>query len=254
MIMKRIIIVIFALTFTVSLQASVTPDSVLQRANYEYIEGNFEEAAALYQSMVDSGYNNTELHFNLGNAYFKQNKIPQAILNYERAHLLDASDEDIEFNLEYARTFTVDRIEAVPVFFLTKWYRSLRSMLTSNGWAWASIAFVAILLVTGLLFWFSYRPWVKRTTFSLGILFILCIVLTSVFSLQEKGRIIHRDKAIVFQSVVTVKSSPGASSKDIFIIHAGTKVSITKAIGEWVEVRIDDGNKGWIPSESVELI
>lgn len=254
MTMKRIILAIFTLMFTFGLQASVAPDSVLQKANYEYIEGNFEEAATLYQTMVDSGYSNPELYFNLGNAYFKQNQIPQAILNYERAYLLNSSDEDIEFNLEYARTFTIDRIEAVPVFFLTKWYRSLRSMLTSNGWAWVSIAFVALLLITGLTFRFSYRPWVKRTTFSLGILFALCVVLTSTFSVQEKNRFIQRDKAIVFQSVVTVKSSPGASSKDIFIIHGGTKVSITKTIGEWVEIRTDDGNKGWIPSETIELI
>ena len=254
MTMKRIILAIFTLMFTFCLQASVAPDSVLQKANYEYIEGNFEEAATLYQTLVDSGYNNPELYFNLGNAYFKQNQIPQAILNYERAYLLNSSDEDIEFNLEYARTFTVDRIEPLPVFFLLKWYRSVRQILSSNGWAWCSLFWIAVTLSFVLIFWFALKSSTKRLSFSLGIISLVFAVVSIVFSAQEKENETIRDKAIIFQSVVTVKSSPGETGKEIFILHSGTKVQITKALGKWVEVRIADGNKGWIPSESIELI
>jgi len=252
--MRNILAIFVILAISLSANANFSPDSTLQRANTEYTEGNFEQAAELYKLLVDSGYTSAELYYNLGNAYFKQGQIPHAILSYERAFLLNPSDEDIEFNLEYARTFTVDRIEVLPQFFLTKWYQSVRGLLGSNGWAWVSVGFVALLLVTALFFWFSYKPWVKRVAFILGLFFVLCLSLSIIFSLQEKSRMELRNKAIVFESVVTVKSSPGASSKDIFILHAGTKVQITKAIGEWVEIRIADGNKGWINSSAIELI
>jgi len=252
--MRYLIVSIIILLGSSSLHAKFIPDSLLNVANNHYIEGKFDEAAELYQTLVDSGYHNAELYYNLGNSYFKLGKPAYAILNYERAHRLKPNDEDIEFNLEYARSFTVDRIEPLPVFFLVKWYRSVRGILSTNGWAWISLFWFAVALTLGLVFWFSFRPWTKRLSFTFGIMSILFAVFSVIFSVQEKERVMLRDEAIIFQPVVTVKSSPGEAGKEIFIIHSGTKVQITKAIGQWVEIRIADGNKGWIPSETLELI
>lgn len=252
--MRYLIISIIILLGSTGLSARIVPDSLLNVANNHYIEGKFDEAAELYQTLVDSGYYNAELYYNLGNSYFKLGKNAYAILNFERAHRLKPNNEDIEFNLEYARSFTVDRIEPLPVFFLVKWYRSVRGILSSNGWAWISLFWLTVTLTFGLVFWFSFRPWVKRLSFTFGIMSILFVVSSIVFSIQEKERVMLRDEAIIFQPVVTVKSSPGDAGKEIFILHSGTKVQITKAIGQWVEIRIADGNKGWIPSETLELI
>jgi tetratricopeptide (TPR) repeat protein len=252
--MKLIVIILAIQLFSNSLFASFSPDSLLTKANQSYIESNFDKAAELYQTLVDSGYHNAELYYNLGNSYFKLNRIPYALLNYERAFILKPNDEDIEFNLEYARTFTVDRIEPLPQFFLIKWYRGARGTFSSNGWALISILFLAGTLSLILLFWYSYRAWRKRLTFALALLTFSLTVFSLIFSAQEKERVSIRNMAIIFHPVVTVKSSPGDSGKDIFILHSGTKVQITKAIGQWVEIRIADGNKGWIQSESIELI
>lgn len=245
---------VFALCSFVLVRANVLPDSLLQKANLEYTNGNFNEAIVLYQSLVDSGFVHENLYFNLGNSYFKQNLLPNAILYYERAYLLNPTDEDIKFNLEYAQSLTIDRIEALPVFFLKRWKASVASVFTSNGWAWISIALLAVLLGTALLFWFAHTVWVKRLTFLLGLLLTLFVILAVIFSVQEKKRVINKGSAIVFQSVVTVKSSPGHASKDIFILHAGTKVNIEKTLGDWVEIRIEDGNKGWLQKETIEII
>ncbi len=252
--MSRVVFTIVLVLVWFGVRADFSPDSLLHKANLKYIEGNFDKAAELYQTLVDSGYHNAELYYNLGNAYFKLNKIPYAILNYERAYLLNPHDEDIEFNLEYAKTFTVDRIESLPVFFLTKWYRSARSILTSNGWAWFSFVLFTSTLVLFLSFWFSLRVWLKRLSFVASILAFILFIGSLVFSIHEKHRVTLRNQAIIFQTVVVVKSSPGDTGKDLFILHSGTKVQITKAIGQWVEIRIADGNKGWVQSQAVELI
>jgi tetratricopeptide (TPR) repeat protein len=252
--MKHNFLIIIFIVTSLNISAHSQPDSVLNMANKQYIEGNFDKAAELYQTLVDSGFYNAELFYNLGNAYFKLNRIPYAILNYERAFKLNPTDEDILFNLEFARTFAVDRIEPLPVFFLTKWYRSIRGILSTNGWAWNSIIFFAFTLALVLLFWFSLRGWVKRLSFAWAILTLSVAIMSIVFSAQEKQMAMLRNQAIIFQPVVSVKSSPGINGKDLFIIHSGTKVEISKALGEWVEIRIADGNKGWVLSEAVELI
>ncbi len=252
--MRYRLIIIILLFGNLGLSANMVPDSLLTKANKLYMDANFEQAAELYQTLVDSGYHNAELYYNLGNSYFKIEKPAYAILNYERAYRLKPNDEDIKFNLEYARTYTVDRIEPLPVFFLLKWYRGIRGVLTSNGWAWVSLFWIAATLAIALVFWFSFNPRTKRVAFSTGLLTIIFAVFSILFSIQEKERATLRNQAIIFQPVVTVKSSPGESANELFIIHSGTKVEITKAIGEWVEIRIADGNKGWIPSETLELI
>lgn len=252
--MKRLVLLVFILILGLGVKANAEVDSLLHQANDRYIEGHFEEASLLYQSLVDSGYVNAKLYYNLGNAYFKNNQIPNAILYYERAYLLNPTDEDIEFNLEYARTFTVDRFETLPQFFLKSWHNSVKSWCTSNGWAWISLLLLLLLLAGVLIFWFSSTPSIKRTFFAVGIILMGLTVLTATFSIQEKNRALAHDKAIVFQSVVTVKSSPGSSGKELFILHAGTKVSVLQAVGEWIEIRIEDGNKGWIKAEALEII
>jgi tetratricopeptide (TPR) repeat protein len=252
--MKLRIIIISFLIICLGINLNASPDSLLTKANSYYIDGNFDKAAELYQTLVDSGYQNAELYYNLGNAYFKINRIPYTILNYERAHRLKPNDEDILFNLEFARTFAVDRIEALPVFFLTKWYRTARAILTSNGWAWTSLIFLTLTLTCTLFFWFSTKGWVKRLNFACGVFTLLLTIMSMVFSAQEKHKENLRNQAIIFQQAVSVRSSPGDTGKDIFILHSGTKVEITKALGQWVEIRIADGNKGWVPSETLELI
>jgi SH3-like domain-containing protein len=60
--------------------------------------------------------------------------------------------------------------------------------------------------------------------------------------------------AIIFTSQISVKSSPDNSGTDLFVIHEGTKVSVEDEVGEWLEIKLSDGNKGWIPANSLEII
>ncbi len=237
-----------------SLVSKSNPDSIFVKANEQYSNSKFEEAAQLYQMLIDSGFQNVDLYYNLGNTYFKLGQIPQAILNYERASLLRPGDEDIEFNLEMAKTFTVDRLDPLPEFVIISWYRSFRGIFSSNSWAIISVVLFSITLVFGLFFWFSRTKAVKRLSFSIALITLFLTFATLVFSNQEKKSLSQRNKAIIFEPVVAVKSSPDDSGKDIFILHAGSKVTITKTLGEWVEIRIADGNKGWVQCVAVELI
>jgi SH3-like domain-containing protein len=52
-----------------------------------------------------------------------------------------------------------------------------------------------------------------------------------------------------------VKSTPAQNGTDLFILHEGTKVTITdSSMKDWKEIRIADGKEGWIESNQVEEI
>jgi tetratricopeptide (TPR) repeat protein len=80
-------------------------------AHQLYESGQYAKAAEAYQQLVDQGYSDAALFYNLGNAYFKQGDIGRAILNYRRAERLHPRDPDTRANLELARSLAVDQIE-----------------------------------------------------------------------------------------------------------------------------------------------
>ncbi len=84
---------------------------------------------------------------------------------------------------------------------------------------------------------------------------MLIVSLASLsLSLRNKSIVFNGTKAIIFSPLVNGKSSPDNSGTDLFLLHEGTKVTVEDEVGEWFEVRLSDGNKGWIPSNSLEII
>jgi len=229
-------------------------DSLITSAKDNYTNGKYDEAIKNYESILGQGYESDQIYFNLGNAYFKIKNIPSSILYYEKASLLNPNDEDINFNLELAKTFSVDKIEPLPEFFFYALLNKIRSMFSSNGWAYLSVFFLIVMLVSVGFFLFTYQPLIKKISFAIGLLSIIIMFSSIVFSAQQKNLILKHYYGIVFQSVISVKSSPGESGKDLFILHAGTKVKITNSVGDWIEIKIADGSKGWVLSDTVQVI
>ena len=78
-------------------------------ADEAYRKGNFQQAIDDYRELLHRGVS-AELYYNLGNAYYRSDNLTQAILAYERASLLSPGDDDIRFNLQFARSKTIDKI------------------------------------------------------------------------------------------------------------------------------------------------
>ncbi|MDL2230632.1 hypothetical protein LJB87_02435 [Alistipes sp. OttesenSCG-928-L06] len=75
-----------------------------------------------------------------------------------------------------------------------------------------------------------------------------------VFASIERRKILNPDEAVIMITAAPVKSEPNPASKDIFVLHEGTKVRIAGELGDWREIVIADGNRGWIEMKSIELI
>jgi tetratricopeptide (TPR) repeat protein len=219
-----------------------------------FTSGDFNKALELWTDIYQTGYRSAELEYNIGNAYFKLNNIPGAILFYERAHLRRPADEDINYNLQIARTLVVDRFEEIPELFFVRWYNFLALILPTNSWARISITAFILCLTFLSVYFYSARYKLKVIGFWLAILLLVVSLGSFAFSVRNKTLVYDSKKAIVFSPVVNGKSSPDNSGTDLFVLHEGTKVSVEDEVGEWLEIRLSDGNKGWVPVNSLEII
>ena len=229
-------------------------ESTLKEAEEAYAKEDYTQAIELYESVLKSYGESATVYYNLGNAYYKAGKVAPAILNYERALLLNPGDSDTRFNLQVARQKTVDKIEPIGEFFLTRWIGTVEDVYSADGWAKWGVA--SFLLFIGCLVLFFFSKWIrlKKIGFFAGICFLLISLVANLFADSQQDKLLHRADAIVFASTVTVKSSPDASGTDLFILHEGTKVTIKSTLGEWSEIQLEDGNVGWMPSKEIQQI
>jgi tetratricopeptide (TPR) repeat protein len=230
------------------------PDALFSKAGELYKAGNYSEAIAVYDSLYAMHLESAELCFNLGNAWFKLQEVPKAILWYERAYRLAPSDGDIIYNLEMARSMVVDKLEIVPVFFLSDLLQRIQGQLNSNSWAWWGLILLICGLGLALVFLFSSGMAIRKTALTLSLILLVLSVFSFTTALNMKKKMESRSGAIIMTPSVTLKSSPDQNGNDLFILHEGTRVEIEDRLGEWLEIRISDGNKGWIESSALEVI
>jgi tetratricopeptide (TPR) repeat protein len=219
-----------------------------------FTSGSYKEALQVWTDIYNTGYRSAGLNFNIGNAYFKLNNIPQAILYYERAYLLDPADENINYNLQIARTFIVDRFQEIPELFFVRWYNFISLFLSTNSWAKISIVSFILSLLLLSLYIYSSRYRHKVIGFWFAVFFFLLSLSSFAFTVRNKTLVYDSHKAIITSPLVNGKSSPDNSGTDLFVLHEGTKVSIEDEVGEWFEIMLSDGNKGWVPVNSLSVI
>jgi tetratricopeptide (TPR) repeat protein len=249
--MLKIVILLFVLTAGLRAEEA---SLMFEQANQFYRSNDYQKAASLYEQVVKNGYESPYVFFNLGNAYFKLQNIPAAILNYERAHRLAPHDEDISYNLRLANLRIVDRIEPVPELFIIAWWKSCVNFLSSGGWAtvsiialWCIVAGIAILLMSRLLM-------LQRIALFTALLAFLIAIVGFIATYQRLR--IERDSqsAILFIASVSVKSAPDEQSTDLFVLHEGVKVEFLDSVGEWRKIRLLDGKVGWLHSSAAQVI
>ena len=223
-------------------------------ADSAYVRGQYQQAINDYEELLKQGAS-ADLYYNLGNAYYRTENIPEAVLNYERALLLSPGDRDIRFNLQIARSKTFDKIVPESEMFFVTWYRSLVSMMSVDGWARTALVALALTIILLLVYLFSEKIWLRKTGFFGGVALLVLFVVANIFAWQQKQELLHRKGAIIFAPAVTVKSTPAANGTDLFILHEGTKVDITDgSMKDWKEIRIADGKEGWIESKHIRVI
>ena len=235
------------ITLLVSI-SSFASDQLFEKANKAYNNSDYTSAITLYDSILTIGLESSELYYNLGNCHYKEQDWANAIWHYEKSLKLEKNDKTIQ-NLELANLKIIDRIEEIPQLFYIKWWSSFISMFNTFSWQLISILIIWLALLTKILSQFTN---IKKDHF-LSIFYSLAIisVLTTYSSYQSK---ITKKEAIIFTSSIVVNSAPTSNSTNLFSLHSGSKIEILDTIGEWINIKITNGNSGWIKKSDCKVL
>ena len=223
-------------------------------ADTEYQKGNYQQAIRDYEEILKNG-ESAEIYFNLGNAYYRTDNITKAVLNYERARLLSPGDDDINFNLQFARSKTIDKITPQSEMFFVTWYKSLVNFTSVDNWAKTGILSIVMALLLVLLYLFGPQLMLRKIGFFGGLAFFVIFLLSNLFAFQQKQALDNRTGAIIISPSVNIKKTPAKNSADQFVLHEGTRVDIIdKGMTDWRCIRVGDGREGWIETKTIEEI
>ncbi len=243
--MKKIIIIL-PLLFCLQ---SFAQDSLFTQANREYAKENYSAAISLYDSIISKGLESSELLYNLGNCYYRTQDWANAIWHYEKALKINPNNEDALHNLKLTKLRIIDQIETAPQLFYKKWWESAIRLFTTK--TWQILALVSIWL--SLLFWLLKRFTSFKKKYFLAFFYTLALILLCIAysSYQENY---NKTEAIIFSSSVSVNSAPTNNSTNLLSIHPGTKVAIIDKIEDWINIKITNGNSGWIKESDCKIL
>ena len=246
------VVIAFLLTYSFIPQTSHAVTKA--QADSAYQQEQYQQAAQIYEQLLKRG-ESADLYYNLGNAYYRMEDITHAVLAYERALLLSPGDADVRFNLQMARSKTIDKIVPESEMFFVTWYRSLVRLMSVDAWARTAIVALLSAMLLILVYLFAQRIWLRKVGFFGGVLFFVVFLAANIFGFQLQQSLLHRTGAIIIRSAVPVKSTPSQNGTDLFILHEGTRVNIIDdTMKGWREIRVADGKSGWVEVKEIEVI
>ncbi|MDD6553026.1 MAG: BatD family protein [Prevotellaceae bacterium] len=250
----KMILIFFLTTMTLGL-FSLNASAVTKRqADAEYLQGNYQQAILDYKYLLSEGVS-ADLYYNLGNAYYRSDNLTQAILAYERASLLDPGNSDIRFNLEFARSKTIDKITPENELFFVTAYKALVSMQSVDGWAETAIVAIILSLLLVLVYLFAPQLSLRKAGFYGAVVTLLLFLVSNLFAWQQKHELEARTGAIITAPSVQVQKTPAKNGDDSFVLHEGTRVDIEDdSMASWYQVKTADGREGWVERKSLEII
>lgn len=216
-----------------------------------YKSGEYPKAISKFEELASNGISNAKLFYNLGNAYLKNKDIGHAILCYERALKLDSDEPDLLFNLSYARSLTKDAEKNTgPSLYRILFFWKYR---LSHG------TIVLLALICNGLCWFLLllRIFFKTKRKSIGItaavvaIPALIFVFTALYNFYEMS---HNPRAVILPEKVSVRSGLSDRATELFVLHAGTVVTVQKIQGNFIRISFSKDKIGWIKKSLVGVI
>ena len=221
-----------------------------------YKAGDFTSAAEAWQNCVDNGFQDGDLFYNLGNAYFREKRLGLAILNYEKALRIDPTNEDYGYNLKFAQSLTKDKVEVSEdeenpllnfAFKAHHFFSQKQQMLAILLLVWV-IFFLCIARVL------SANPKVK-TGLAASIFpfaFLLGIFVCSV------GYKVYKENTysigVVIAETADITSGPSDKDQTLNMLSEGTELEVLSVKDGWVHVRLGEKINGFAKISEVGIV
>lgn len=244
------------LTLTLSLfGSSLLHAQTKAEADTLYVNEEYSKAAAMYEKILAEQGKSADIYYNLGNCYYKKDNISRAILNYERAHILDPGDDDIIANLAFVRGKTADKVTPPSELFFVTWWHDIVNTMFIDTWLILALSAFILMLVGILVYAFMGSELIRRIGINGAFVALVVCVVALCCAVSQYNQIRNHRFAIITVPALTVKSTPSDGSTDLFVIHDGSKVEILdNSMTDWYEVKLEEGKQGWVDKSSLEVI
>jgi tetratricopeptide (TPR) repeat protein len=218
--------------------------SCYEQAKYDSAAWYFEEIAALKPK-------NVEVYYNLGNTYYRLNKVALAVLNYQRALQIEPGYKEAKDNLLLTESRISNRIQPTGDIFFIDWWQNMTHPRKASAWAIAAIITFTLIIVC-----LAVRRFVKsgdKLPMQLpGILGFICICFL-VLAFAAAQRTDQATAAVVMQNDAPLMNNE-QKGKPLALVPEGTTVKIVGEKGTWTEVTLPDGRTGWLPQNLLTKI
>lgn len=227
--------------------------------------GKFEQAVNLYEQLLESGFINGQIYYNLGNAYYRLGMPGKSIMHYRRAEKLLPRDADIKANINLLKRDFVDRetIGQTPEILKAAcfWY----FYLNLNEITILTIYIYLALIASILSIIFLRLPWLKKIITVFASCFLVLVVSMGIKAYNQNSV----EMGVVIADESKIRYGPGEEYEPRFKIHEGAEVRIEEKKDKWYKVYVyvdvedvhdDEGKKetefktGWIPESEVGKI
>lgn len=248
--MKQSVVFLFSFFVTIIAFASNKENDLWQQANNFFKQKNYEQAASLYEQLAASKPDEASVYFNLGNAYYKLNKIGDAVLNYQRAIRIQPSFQEAKDNLELTLSRIPNRVPTASDIFFMSWWKGITSSRLSGFWA----AFSLFLFLSSIgLLTMQQLGKINFNTSKISLIGFLFCSLFLLFAFSSANRKSAHNLAVVMQhdAVFSLEASNG---KAVSFIPEGTTVIIEDEQRDMLQIVLPDGRKGWMNRQFVAII
>lgn len=252
----RSLVVLLLLAATLSAPARADLSAAHEacaRAATAYAEEDYATAAGLYQEALDAGLDAAVVHYDLGNARFKQGELGSAIASYLRALRIDPRHAATRTNLERARAQIKDlELSGGDLPPVLRPFRWVYSRLSANEWL--ALALALWVLTCGLRVLGHWRPlppaWLRGSTR----LLLAAALLTFLVGGLRYQRDFLAGRAVVVAEEVEVRSGPGSGYNLAFRVHEGLPVRVAEDRGDWLRIDLGGELVGWVRPSALESI
>lgn len=256
--MKQIVITILLAVLALPIMAA---NANIERANQAYKQELYNEALKLYLQEAEQTGVSSSLYCNIGDTYYRLKDNVHAVLYYERALLLDPSNSDARFNLDFVRSKMQLPDDAGDSWF-SNWVDQTVSRLSSNAWAIIAIITFLLFLAGVAAYLFMDNVLMRKIGFFGGALVLLVSILANLAAFHVHDKATAGNGAIIMPESVTLSTAPREprdKEEEVFQLQQGTRVEIVDSIadktrGKWLQVSTAGGHKAWINAKDVEVI
>ncbi|MDY4558192.1 MAG: tetratricopeptide repeat protein [Alloprevotella sp.] len=231
-------------------------------ADQAYQHKNYVEAVRSYEACLKQDEKShtltdkqrADLQYNLGNAYYRQQRFAHAVLAYRRALQLNPAHTDAAFNLQLTTTKLTDHFDAPSEMFFVSCTKRFIYSQSAATWGICALLALIVTLSVGMCCLFPWKLWLRRTALTVACLAGSCAIAFECFAHLQKNRLTDNRLAVVMQTTI-VRNSPSATAKEIRELHEGTTVTVKEIFkDQWLQVQLPDGTEAYVTKEKLAFV